>query len=164
MEQQQTDNKRIREIKGVVYLALALFLLLCLFSYHPQDPSFTRFVAPDGQTTHNFIGIFGSYIADSLIRLLGISSFLLPLVFLLCSFIYFFRPEFNIAANRFLGFFFLPFLLPDFCLFSSEKVLLFMENSFGQEAWLATRSSAFFSAILIPRELILFYFSFLSSP
>jgi S-DNA-T family DNA segregation ATPase FtsK/SpoIIIE len=105
MKQQQTDNKRIREIKGVVYLALALFLLLCLFSYHPQDPSFTHVVPPDGQTTHNFIGIFGSYIADSLIRLLGISSFLLPLVFLLCSFIYFFRPEFNIAANRFLGFF-----------------------------------------------------------
>jgi len=105
MEQKQTDNKRIREIKGVVYLALALFLLLCLFSYHPQDPSFTRFVA-DGQTTQNFIGIFGSYTADSLIRLLGISSFLLPLVFLLCSFIYFLRPEFNMAANRFLGFFF----------------------------------------------------------
>jgi S-DNA-T family DNA segregation ATPase FtsK/SpoIIIE len=105
MEQKQTDNKRIREIKGVVYLALALFLLLCLFSYHPQDPSFTRFVA-DGQTTHNFTGIFGSYTADSLIRLLGVSSFLLPLVLLLCSFIYFFRPEFNITADRFGGFFF----------------------------------------------------------
>jgi DNA segregation ATPase FtsK/SpoIIIE, S-DNA-T family len=86
MEQKQTDNKRVREIKGVVCLALALFLLLCLFSYHPQDPSFTRFVI-DGQTTHNFTGIFGSYTADSLIRLIGISSFLLPLVFLLCSFI-----------------------------------------------------------------------------
>jgi S-DNA-T family DNA segregation ATPase FtsK/SpoIIIE len=105
MEQKQTDNKRIREIKGVVYLALALFLLLCLFSYHPQDPSFTRFVA-DGQTIRNFTGVVGSYTADSLIRLIGISSFLLPLVFLLCSFIYFFRPDFNITADRFGGFFF----------------------------------------------------------
>ena len=60
MEKHKIDNKRIREIKGVVFLALTLFLLLCLFSYHPQDPSFTRFVA-DGQTTHNFIGKFGSY-------------------------------------------------------------------------------------------------------
>jgi S-DNA-T family DNA segregation ATPase FtsK/SpoIIIE len=106
MELKQTEDKRIREIKGVVYLALSIFLLLCLFSYHPQDPSFTRFVA-DGQVTHNFTGKFGSYIADSLIRLIGVSSFLLPLVFLLCSFIHFFRPEFNIAANRFAGFFFL---------------------------------------------------------
>ena len=106
MEKHKIDNKRIREIKGVVFLALALFLLLCLFSYHPQDPSFTRFVA-DGQTTHNFIGKFGSYTADSLIRLLGVSSFLLPLVFLLCSFIYFLRPELNIAANRLPSFFFL---------------------------------------------------------
>jgi S-DNA-T family DNA segregation ATPase FtsK/SpoIIIE len=105
MEQHQIDEKRIREIKGVVYLALALFLLLCLFSYHPQDPSFTHFDA-DGQTTHNFVGKFGSYTADSLIRLLGVSSFLLPLVFLLCSFIYFLRPELDIAANRFPGFLF----------------------------------------------------------
>ena len=105
MEQQQTDNKRIREIKGVVYLALALFLLLCLFSYHPQDPSFTHFDA-DSPTTHNFTGKFGSYTADSLIHLLGISSFLLPLFFFLCSFIYFLRPKFNIAVNRFLGFLF----------------------------------------------------------
>ena len=105
MEEQQTDNKRIREIKGVVCLGLAVFLLLCLFSYHPQDPSFTRFVV-DVQTTHNFIGIIGSYIADSLIRLLGVSSFLLPLALLLYSFIYFLRPELNVATSRLLGFLF----------------------------------------------------------
>ena len=40
--EKQKDNKRTREIKGVVCLSLALFLLLCLVSYHPQDPSFTH--------------------------------------------------------------------------------------------------------------------------
>jgi S-DNA-T family DNA segregation ATPase FtsK/SpoIIIE len=105
MDAKQTDNKGSREIKGVVCLALAVFLLLCLVSYHPQDPSFTRFVAV-GKTIHNFTGHVGSYASDSLIRLLGLSSFLLPLLFLFCSYKYFLRPAFFINISRFLGFFF----------------------------------------------------------
>jgi S-DNA-T family DNA segregation ATPase FtsK/SpoIIIE len=105
MEEKQTDNKRTREIKGVVCLAGAVFLLLCLVSYNPLDPSFTHFVA-EGKATQNFIGPVGSYTADSLIRLLGISSFLLPLILLLCSFQYFLRPEFTVNKSRFFGIFF----------------------------------------------------------
>lgn len=102
MEEKQTDNKRIREIKGVVCLALAVLLFLSLTSYHPQDPSFTHFVA-EGKAIHNFTGQVGSYSADSLIRLLGISSFLLPLIFLFCSFQYFLRPDFTINKGNFFG-------------------------------------------------------------
>ncbi len=102
MEEKQPNNKQMREIKGIGCLALAVFLLLCLISYHPQDPSFTHFVA-EGKDAHNFIGLAGSYIADSLIRLLGISSFFLPLIFLACSFGYFLRAEFNVSKCRFLG-------------------------------------------------------------
>jgi S-DNA-T family DNA segregation ATPase FtsK/SpoIIIE len=105
MEKQQTNIKRIREIKGVVFLSLALFLLLSLVSYHPQDPSFTHFVA-SGQATHNFTGKVGSYTADSLIRLFGAAAFLLPLILLVCSYKYFLRSEFNIHASRFAGFLF----------------------------------------------------------
>ena len=86
-------------------MAGAVFLLLCLVSYHPLDPSFTHFVA-EGKATQNFIGPVGSYTADSLIRLLGISSFLLPLILLLCSFQYFLRPEFTVNKSRFFGIFF----------------------------------------------------------
>jgi len=105
MEKKQTDNKRVREIKGAVCLALALFLLLCLISYHPQDPSFTHFVSGN-QTTHNFTGKAGSYTADSLIRLLGAASFLLPVILFICSFKYFLRPEFTINTSRSIGFLF----------------------------------------------------------
>ncbi len=143
MEPKQTEHKRIREIKGVVFLAVALFLLLCLFSYHPQDPSFTRFVA-DGQSTKNFTGIFGSYIADSLIRLLGISSFSLPLAFLLCSFIYFLRPELNIVASRFLGFVF--FALS----FAGLMSLVFREGFiiYGEHFWVGGRAGEGIISIL----------------
>ncbi len=102
MEEKQTDNKRMREIKGIGCLALAVFLFLCLISYSPQDPSFTRFVA-EGKTTHNFIGPVGSYTADSIIRLFGISSFFLPIIFLFCSFQYLFRKEFTLTKSKFLG-------------------------------------------------------------
>lgn len=102
MEEKQPDNKRMREIKGVVCLALAIFLLLSLISYSPQDPSFTHFVT-DGKAAHNFTGQVGSYTADSLIRLLGISSFFLPLIFLFCSFLYFLQSEFTVSKSRFLG-------------------------------------------------------------
>lgn len=109
MEKKETNNKRLREIKGVVCLALALFLLLCLVSYHPQDPSLHHVVSQFDstvQTTHNFTGKAGSYTADFLIWLLGIASFLLPVILFICSFQYFLRPEFTISTHRSVGFLF----------------------------------------------------------
>ncbi len=104
MKETPTDHRnRTREIRGVVCLALAVFLLLCLFSYSPQDPSFTRFMA-DGPSTHNLTGKFGSYTADAIIRLIGIASFLLPLALLACAFQYFLRPAFMVSAPRVFGF------------------------------------------------------------
>jgi S-DNA-T family DNA segregation ATPase FtsK/SpoIIIE len=104
MKENPTDHRnRTREIRGVVCLALAVFLLLCLFSYSPQDPSFTRFMA-DGPSTHNLTGKFGSYTADAIIRLIGIASFLLPMALLACAFQYFLRPAFTVSAPRVFGF------------------------------------------------------------
>ncbi|KAF0156352.1 MAG: DNA segregation ATPase FtsK/SpoIIIE S-DNA-T family [Syntrophaceae bacterium] len=104
MEENPKDHhKRTREIKGVVCLALAIFLFLCLFSYSPLDPSFTRFVT-DEPSTHNLTGKVGSYTADSIIRLLGVASFLLPLALALCAFQYFLRPAFAVNAPRLIGF------------------------------------------------------------
>jgi len=107
MAEKQTNNKRTREIKGAVCLALAFFLLLCLVSYHPQDPSFTHVqLVASGQVTHNFTGKAGSYMADSLIRLFGVASFLLPLMLLFCSFKYFLSPDFTVNTHRAVGFLF----------------------------------------------------------
>lgn len=98
-------HQRTREIQGVICLALALFLLLCLFSYSPQDPSLTRSVAEwNAQPVHNLTGKAGSYLADSIIRLLGISSFLLPVALLACAFQYFLRSGVVINASRVFGF------------------------------------------------------------
>jgi S-DNA-T family DNA segregation ATPase FtsK/SpoIIIE len=97
--------KRSREIAGVISLAVAIFLLLCLFSYHPSDPSFTHFVAGTAKT-HNLIGSFGSYIADSLIKLFGISVIWFPIFFTVIAFKYFLNTGFRIGVvgiNAFFG-------------------------------------------------------------
>lgn len=108
-ESTKNHHSRNREIKGVICLALAIFLLLCLFSYSPQDPSFTHAVPPDGPSTHNWTGKVGSYTADSIIRLLGLASFLIPAALLACAFQFFLRPSFIVDAPRVFGFLFFTF-------------------------------------------------------
>ncbi|MBN1548646.1 MAG: DNA translocase FtsK 4TM domain-containing protein [Syntrophaceae bacterium] len=95
--------KRTREIKGVTAISLALFFLLCLFSYSPLDPSFTHYVS-DQSKVHNLIGPIGSYTADSLIRLLGGSVFYLPLFLAIAGFRYLVTESFRLKALHFLGF------------------------------------------------------------
>ncbi|MGZ3580908.1 MAG: DNA translocase FtsK 4TM domain-containing protein, partial [Syntrophales bacterium] len=89
------DDRKVREIWGAIFLAGAIFFLLCLASYHPLDPSFTHFVT-DNAKTHNLVGSAGSHIADSLIRLLGIGAFIIPFFLLIISFRYFLDEPFKI--------------------------------------------------------------------
>jgi len=101
----ETKNlKRVREIKGVVLVSLGLFFLLCLFSYSPEDPSFTHYVT-DRSHVSNLIGLLGSYTSDSLIRLLGGSVFFLPLFLFVAGYRFLMHELFRIRALHLLGFF-----------------------------------------------------------
>jgi S-DNA-T family DNA segregation ATPase FtsK/SpoIIIE len=97
MMEKPSAIKRPREIAGLIILTIAVFLLLCLSSYHPGDPSFTHFVAGKVKT-HNLIGSLGSYTADSLLRILGISAFWLPVFLCILSFKYFLDDRFNVNS------------------------------------------------------------------
>ncbi len=63
-------------IIGLILLFAAIFLLLALVSYSPQDPGFT--LSRHTETFHNWMGFVGSYIADGLYIIMGIWSFALP--------------------------------------------------------------------------------------
>ncbi|MBI4632747.1 MAG: DNA translocase FtsK 4TM domain-containing protein [Deltaproteobacteria bacterium] len=102
MGERQPVTKRAREIAGLLYLAAALLLLLCLVSYHPLDPSFTHFVGDDIHL-HNLVGSFGSYLSDSLLRLLGASAFLIPIILLAISFKYFLKGVFVVNGMNSAG-------------------------------------------------------------
>jgi DNA segregation ATPase FtsK/SpoIIIE, S-DNA-T family len=103
MTENQPDKGRSREIQGLIYLTLAIFLMLSLTSYHPTDPSFTHFTAVSVKT-HNLIGYAGSYTADSLIRLLGLSALLLPIVILITSVKCFLGTTFHMGKLAIAGF------------------------------------------------------------
>jgi hypothetical protein len=46
MNEKSPYQKRAAEIAGLTCLAVALFLMLALFSYHPADPSLRQSYSP----------------------------------------------------------------------------------------------------------------------
>ena len=77
-----TAHSRFNEAVGLMLLSLALLLTLSLVSYHPMDPSLN--VSRDllGQdSVHNFIGKYGSMLADLLLMYFGYAAFLFPVIF-----------------------------------------------------------------------------------
>ena len=63
----------LRESWWLALVAIALYLLLILFSYHPADPGWSRSLrVPE---IHNAGGAVGAYIADLLLYLFGRSAY-----------------------------------------------------------------------------------------
>jgi S-DNA-T family DNA segregation ATPase FtsK/SpoIIIE len=83
----QTEPVR-KEIWGIVFFLFALILGVSLFSYHPGDPLLWKH-ASQAAKIHNLFGTLGAHLADGIFRLLGFSSFWLPLIFLSFSFLSF---------------------------------------------------------------------------
>lgn len=82
------EEKKIRgikEITALLFLSLALLLLLALLSYDPGDPSLNHYLTDTATAPHNLVGIWGSYTADALFKMLGLAAFLLPPFFLLLA-------------------------------------------------------------------------------
>ncbi|MXZ35196.1 MAG: DNA translocase FtsK, partial [Acidobacteria bacterium] len=79
-----TAHPRLNEALGLMLLSLSLLLTLSLISFHPMDPSFNVSRELVGQdTVHNFIGQYGSVLADLLLNAFGYASFLFPVIFLI---------------------------------------------------------------------------------
>jgi S-DNA-T family DNA segregation ATPase FtsK/SpoIIIE len=76
-----TRNRRLNEIIGMIVLAGATLLLLALGTYTPSDPSFNTVGSYlTGRPAHNWTGVIGAYFSDSVLQLIGVAAFFLPLV------------------------------------------------------------------------------------
>jgi len=64
---------RIRESWWFALLALALYLLLVLYTYDKNDPGWSHSLA--AANVHNAGGVVGAYIADLMLYLFGISAY-----------------------------------------------------------------------------------------
>ena len=63
---------------GVLCCALSIIILLSLFSFNSADVSFNT-TSTSGEI-RNWMGVFGSHIADCLFQLIGLSAFILCLI------------------------------------------------------------------------------------
>ncbi|MBI4826761.1 MAG: DNA translocase FtsK 4TM domain-containing protein [Nitrospirae bacterium] len=71
------------EIAGILYLLVGIIILVSLFSHSTWDPSaFTHKPAAHGGI-NNTLGLFGSYLSDILLQLMGLSAYLFPAVLMI---------------------------------------------------------------------------------
>jgi DNA segregation ATPase FtsK/SpoIIIE, S-DNA-T family len=73
-----------REIKGIIFLVLAILLGASLFTYHPDDYLF-GITSSHAGGARNLFGVAGAHLAGYLFLLIGLSSFLPVFVFLSMS-------------------------------------------------------------------------------
>jgi S-DNA-T family DNA segregation ATPase FtsK/SpoIIIE len=66
-----------RDIIGIIWLSIGIFLGVALFSFHPTDPSLNSI--GKALIVKNFCGYLGSFIADALYQILGIAAWLIPI-------------------------------------------------------------------------------------
>ena len=90
-----------REVRGIIFLALAIFLLICLVSYDRLDPSLN--VSSDRVRVANYAGPVGAYAADILILFFGLVAYLLPAVLLVAAFSDFLQREVDAVYTKVTG-------------------------------------------------------------
>jgi S-DNA-T family DNA segregation ATPase FtsK/SpoIIIE len=76
-----TSHPRLNEAAAFVFLAIGLFVLISLISYHPLDPSLNTSTGSD--KVANLTGRVGALTADLLLQSCGLAAYAIPLLILL---------------------------------------------------------------------------------
>ncbi len=71
-----------RKSLAIFLMFVAIFLIIAIFSYHPEDPSLLHAIEHDSK---NLMGWYGSYIADPLMQSLGYSCLSIAIFSILTS-------------------------------------------------------------------------------
>lgn len=95
----------IKEIMGVVLLGISIFIFLSLISYSHEDPSLN--VTKAAGDIKNWGGWVGSYIADTSLTLIGLSSYVFPIITLIFAVELFILGNIRLQVLRPISFLFL---------------------------------------------------------
>src|SRR5258708_1143913 len=85
----KSPRNLLEEAPGISLFVLAIFTFLALWSYQATDPSLntagiihkavTSPTTPESTAAiHNYCGLLGSYLADFLLQIFGLSAFVMP--------------------------------------------------------------------------------------
>ncbi|MEK7238076.1 MAG: DNA translocase FtsK 4TM domain-containing protein, partial [Nitrospirota bacterium] len=66
---------------GILAITLSLIVFTSLITHHQWDPSFFTRNASKTAGVKNLLGVFGSYLSDTLLQALGITAYIIPLIF-----------------------------------------------------------------------------------
>ncbi len=95
-----THQSRIkREIKGIIFLLLGIFIGGALISHYPSDPGFLSLTSAHG-SVKNIFGIAGAWSSDILLRELGISSITIPIILLIAGLDYFIYTQYRFWSRK----------------------------------------------------------------
>ena len=72
-------SRNIKEVSMIAMWAVAGYLMIALYSYHPDDPGWSHAASVD--TIRNRAGEAGAWIADILLYLFGYLGYFFPIVF-----------------------------------------------------------------------------------
>lgn len=91
-------KEHINEIKGIIILALGIIFLASLVSYVPEDLSW--YTSNPNIPAHNWIRIFGAYLAGISFFIFGISSYFFVVFLFFWSWVKFASRDLNVSATK----------------------------------------------------------------
>src|ERR1700681_3743458 len=97
-----TLSRRVSEFFGVALFAAALLWLISLATYEATDPVW--FFSPGaGAAPANFAGRIGAFTAELSFQLFGYASYLIPAVFVIIGWHYFWCRALDAATTKIIG-------------------------------------------------------------
>jgi DNA segregation ATPase FtsK/SpoIIIE, S-DNA-T family len=97
----QSNNSLANEIVAIALFAVSVLLLLCLFTYNPNDPSINT---ASREATQNFIGTIGANIATLLFQAIGLPAFVVPVLLVWAAWQCFWSESLYVPVSRIVGF------------------------------------------------------------
>ena len=97
-----TVSRRLSEFCGVTLFAAALIWLIALATYEPADPAWF-FSAGANAAPANFAGRVGSFTAELSFQLFGYASYLIPVIFVIIGWHYFWCRAMDAAYTKIVG-------------------------------------------------------------
>jgi len=82
------------EVVGIVLIGFSVFVMCCLISYNPADPSFETGISGTPPYIHNWGKQVGAYLSSLLFQIMGLGSYAVPVSLFLLSIKLLFFPRF----------------------------------------------------------------------